>query len=550
MGGCSGPPVEAPVADLILHGGAVVTVDAGQPSASAVAVRQGRIVFVGNDAGALALRGPTTAVIPLAGRTLLPGFADGHLHLFGMGDALVEVDLVGTASYAEVIARVVERAAATPSGQWIIGRGWDQNDWQDTSFPHHAELSAAVPHHPVALGRVDGHALLANATALAAAGVFAGSVAPSGGRILTDDTGAPTGVLVDAAEALVTAIIPELSVEERGRRLLLAVQHLNERGVTSVHEAGIDRRSVELLAAVARAGLLSLRVHVMVSAHEPALHQPRAQTGWPTDDLTGQGLLAVRAIKAYMDGALGSRGAALLAPYSDDPHQDGLLLMEPVQLLELSRFAAANDWQLCTHAIGDRGNRLVLDAYEQALGEFPRDDHRFRVEHAQILDSGDIPRFAQLGVLPSMQAQHQTSDMPWAGERLGQERLVGAYAWASLLASGVIIPGGSDGPVEAVDVPAALHAAVTRTDAAGQPEGGWMPEQRMTREQALLHVTLWPALAAFREHDLGSITVGKRADLVVLSGNPLSVPEDQLPLLTVELTVFDGQVVFDRSPPR
>lgn len=542
-------PADAdPPADLLFVGGPVRTLEADQPLASALAVVGDRIAWVGDAAQAGRWRGPDTRVIELDGRCLLPGFTDAHLHLEGYADLLAEVDLVGTASYEDVVARVVARAAGAVPGAWIVGFGWDQNDWDDSAFPVHDPLSAALPDHPVVLRRIDGHALLANAAALAAAGVDGTTPVPDGGRMLRDPDGAPTGVLIDNAMALVLDAVPDKSEATRRARLPAAIAALHAHGITSVHDAGVPASTVALYAALDREGRFPLRVHVMLSAGEPALRADPALTGWPTPDLLGDGRIAVRAIKAYADGALGSRGAALLADYADDTGNRGLLLTTPEALAELARFAVDGGWQLCTHAIGTRANRLVLDTYEETLSAV--DDgpaRRFRVEHAQVLAPADIPRFAALGVLPSMQAQHCTSDMPWAGRRLGPVRERGAYAWRALLDTGVILPGGSDCPVEEPDPIAAFHAAVTRQDAHARPEGGWHPEQCMTREEALAHLTRWPAYAAFREDDLGSLAPGKRADLVVLSGDPLGVPDDALLGLSVELTVFDGLVVFSRG---
>jgi len=547
-GGTDGDGLGAP-ADLLFTGGPVHTLtDAG--TVSALAVRDGRIAWVGDARDAGAWLGPTTRRVDLAGRALLPGFADSHLHLEGVAAQLADVDLVGTASYAAVVAATAARAALQPDGTWVRGRGWDQNDWPDTAFPHHGPLSAAVPDHPVLLTRIDGHALLANAAALRAAGVDRDTPAPPGGRILRDAEGAPTGVFVDDAMDLFDGLVPPPSDDQRLARLVEAAHLLNAYGLTSVHDAGTYLDTVRLYEELARRGDLTLRLHVMLRADEPALRDPDDEL--PTDDLTGQGLVKVRAIKLSADGALGSRGAALLEDYADEPGHRGLVLADHAEVLELARFALADGWQLATHAIGDRANRVVLDAYEEALAAPPADvDPRFRVEHAQILHPEDVPRFAALGVLPSMQAQHQTSDMPWAGERLGEARLAGAYAWRALRDAGSILPGGSDAPVEVPDPILGLHAAVTRTDVTGHPPGGWHPEQRLTREEALRHLTTWPAFASFDEDRLGALAPGMAADLVVLSGDPLAVPEDALPGLVVELTVFDGRVVHERgrSPP-
>ncbi|TAH38263.1 MAG: amidohydrolase [Planctomycetota bacterium] len=520
-------------ADLVLRNGMVHTMEAAQPRAQALAVRGGRIVFVGSSAEAAALVGEKTEIVDLRGRPLCPGFTDAHGHLGGLAAALRNVDLVGTRSYAEVIERVRARAAATPKGQWILGRGWDQNDWEVKKFPVHAELSAAVPDHPALLTRIDGHALLANARAMQAAGITRATVDPEGGRILRDGAGEPTGVFVDAAESLIARVVPEADAAALRESVRAAVALLHERGITGLHDAGVSAATLDLYAAMARAGELELREYVLLA------DDPRTLEAWfrrgPAQDLTGDGRIRVRAIKAYADGALGSRGAALLADYADDPGNRGLAQTSVEDLEGLAERALRGGFQLCTHAIGDAGNRMVLDAYAQALRTVPVADHRFRIEHAQVLAPEDIPRFAQLGVLPSMQAQHAVSDGPWAEARLGPERVQGAYAWRALLDRGVIIPGGSDFPVEAVDPIAAFAAAVTRN--------GWHTEQCMTREEALASLTIWPAYAAFQEDELGSIRVGKRADFVVLSEDLLNVPETRLGAVRVELTVFDGRVV-------
>ncbi|MCB9897529.1 MAG: amidohydrolase [Planctomycetes bacterium] len=544
----SGP--SAPPADLLFLHGTVRTLDDTLGAVEALAVRDGRIVFVGADAEAEALAGSSTRVIDLAGRTLLPGFVDSHLHLAGLADMLAEIDLVGTRSYDEVVAKVADAAASAAPGTWLLGRGWDQNDWPAHDFPEHAALSAAVPGHPVLLTRIDGHALLCNAAALERAGVTRDTPAPSGGRILHDADGEPTGVFVDDAMDLLRAVVPPTDPSELATRIQAAIGVLHRFGVTGIHDAGVPWSTIELYAALDRAGRFPLRDHVMVAAADPVLQLAPARSGLPTSDLTGSGHLAVRAIKLSVDGALGSRGAALLSDYSDDPGNRGLLTASAAQTLQLARFALAGGWQLCTHAIGDRANRMVLDAYAAAFAEDPdaARDARFRVEHAQVLAPSDLPRFAALGVIPSMQAQHCTSDMPWATARLGRQRARGAYAWADLLASGVVIPGGSDAPVEVPDPLRAFWAAVTRTDAQGRPPGGWHPEQRMTRVQALLHLTRWPAFAAFDEARTGALRPGMAADLVVLSGDPLTLDDDALLGLRVELTVVDGKVVYTAEP--
>ncbi len=550
---CASPPPSPPPepADLLLLHGVVRTLDPLQPVAQALAARDGVIVFVGSSEEAEALRGPRTRVLELNGRTVCPGFTDSHLHLSGFARTLGEVDLTGTASEAEVVARTVAAAVNHPPGSWIVGRGWDQNDWDSTDFPVHDRLSAALPDHPVALQRIDGHALLVNAAALAAAGIDASTPSPAGGRILHDAHGAPTGVLIDNAMALVDRQLPEPDPADLARNVRRAIAELHRHGITSVHDAGVPWRVVEVYADLARRGRFPLRAYVMLDGSDADCW--RTDRGVPTDDLTGQGLLAVRAMKLYADGALGSRGAALLSDYSDDPGNTGLLRTDPALLQAACERALREGWQVATHAIGDRGNEIVLDTYERAFAAVPvserapgGEEPRFRIEHVQVLAPADVPRFAELGVIASMQCQHQTSDMPWAEARLGPERVKLAYAWRSLLDAGARFAGGSDCPVEKPDPLDAFRAAVTRTDASGAPFGGWHREQAMTRAEALASITAWPAYAAFQEKRLGSLVVGRRADVVVLSDDPLTVPEGQLGQLQVDATVFDGALVFER----
>ncbi len=535
-------PRPAAPADLVVVNARVYTADAARPMAQALAVRGDRLAFVGDAAGALALRGPATRVVDLAGRTVLPGLVDAHGHLLGLGLGLRNVDLTGTRSYAEVVARVAERARATPKGRWIVGRGWDQNDWGDTRFPTHEALSRAVPDHPVWLERVDGHAALANAAAMRAAGVTNATADPAGGRVERAAGGAPAGVFVDNAQRLVERAIPPATREEQRAALRAAAAELHRHGLVGVHDAGESRATVELMEEMVGRGELDLRTYVMVGDDSAALRYyfergPRSALGG--------GRLWVRAVKLYADGALGSRGAALLDPYSDDPGNRGLLVSAPAHIRDVAARALRAGFQVNTHAIGDRGNRLVLDAYEAALRGRPTADHRFRVEHAQVLHPDDVPRFAALGVIPSMQASHQTSDMYWAGARLGETRLLGAYAWRTLLDAGNVVPNGSDFPVERVNPLLSFRAAVTRQDAAGWPAGGWHPEQRMTRDEALRAMTLWPAVAAFQERDMGTLAAGKYADFVVFDRDPMRAAADEVLQARVLATYLGGRAVYE-----
>ena len=531
-------------ADLVVTNARIYTVDDARPVVSAMAVRDGVVLFTGSAREAMALRGAGTRVVDLGGRTVIPGMVDAHAHLLGLGQSLRNVDLVGARSYDEVIARVVAFARGQPEGTWILGRGWDQNDWGDTRFPTHEALSRALPNHPVWLTRVDGHAGLANAAALRAAGVSAASADPSGGRIERTATREPTGVFIDNAKSLVERAIPAPSRDDTRRAISAAITESHRWGLVGLHDAGESRATIDLLEEMAKAGQLPFRLYVMVGDDSAAIAHYLARG--PQSGLYGNHLW-IRAFKLYADGALGSRGAALLEPYADDPNNRGLLLTAPAHIQDVAQRALRAGFQVNTHAIGDRGNRVVLDAYDAALRANPTADHRFRVEHAQILNHDDIPRFAELGVIPSMQAVHQTSDMYWAGSRLGPGRLLGAYAWRSLLNTGVVVPNGSDFPVEAVNPLLSFHSAVARQDAENWPVGGWMPEQRMTRDEALKAMTIWPAYAGFQEATMGSLSPGKLADFVVLDRDIMTVPERDILGTSVLATYIGGKAVYERA---
>ncbi|MGI8499090.1 MAG: amidohydrolase [Gemmatimonadaceae bacterium] len=542
------PPV--PSADVIVTADRIYTVARTHPLAEALAIRDGRIVFAGSRRATLALKSASTRMLDYAGRTIVPGIVDAHGHVLGLGQALRNVDLVGTSSYEEVIARVVARAKELPAGAWVLGRGWDQNQWGDTRFPTHEALSRAVPANPVALTRVDGHATLANAKAMSLAGVTAATKDPAGGRIVRLPGGEPSGVFVDNAQGLIGRVVPAATAGETKRDLVRAIAECNRWGLVGVHDAGASADEIRVYEEIAKEGGLNLRLYVMLGDDARGAESVgRQMAEWfsrgPQSGLY-DGRLWVRSVKLYMDGALGSRGAALLDPYSDDPGNSGLLVSTPPHIRSVAVEALRHGFQVNVHAIGDRANRLVLDAFESALQEVPVADHRFRVEHAQIIEHSDIPRFARLGVIPSMQAVHQTSDMYWAGARLGTGRLYGAYAWRSLIDAGSIIPNGSDFPVEAVNPLLSFHSAVSREDAHDWPPGGWHPEQRMTREEALESMTLWPATAAFQEEVMGSLSPGKYADFVVLDQDIMRVASSQILQTQVVATWIGGKAVYER----
>ena len=534
-------------ADLVLRNAVVHTVDAKRPRAEAVAIRANRIVAVGTNAEAQGFVGPRTRVLDLAGSTVVPGFDDSHAHLLGIGFARLDVDLVGTRSYAEAVERVAAAVKTRKPGEWVRGRGWHEGKWDAPppgavrGFPTHAALTAVSPDNPVVLERADGHAVLANARAMTLKGVTRATAAPTGGEIVRAASGEPTGVFVDNAQGLVEP--PGRTPEEVRRGLDLAMDECLAKGVTSLTDAGAGRDELALYREAAAAGKLRLRLYVMAAGLPTMRALGRPEVG------LGGGLLTVRTVKLYADGALGSRGAALLEPYSDDPGNKGLLVTPPTEILEAARFALSHGFQVATHAIGDRADRVVLDTYEVALSEHPEaKDPRFRIEHAQILDGADIPRFGKLGVLAAMQGIHCPSDRPWAPTRLGEARVAeGAYAWRKLLASGAHIMNGTDAPVEDVSPIQNFHATVTRQDASGQPPGGWDPDQKLTREEALRTMTLDAAYGSFAEGEKGSIEVGKLADLVVLSQDILAVPDDSLMKTEVLATIVDGRVLYEKA---
>ena len=532
-----------PRADLIVVHATVHTADDARPRAEAIAVRDGRVTYVGTSAGATALAGPATQVIDAKGRTVVPGLVDAHVHLAGLAQALRIVDLTGTKSYQELIDRVAARAKTAPKGTWVLGRGWDQNDWPGKQFPTHDLLTRAVPDHPVVLTRVDGHAVFANATAMELAGVTAGAKDPDGGRVERDAKGNPTGVFVDRAMGMVQRIVPNPTPAAWREMLVAAIAEINRWGLTGVHDAGVGPEMIGIYEQLAREGKFNLRDYVMV-ADGPGLDS-LLKVG-PRSGLS-DGRLWIRSVKVVGDGAMGSRGAALLEPYSDDPKNRGLLISSLEHIRDVSVKALNAGFQVNTHAIGDRANRTALDAYAQAFAQVPGKDHRFRIEHAQIIDPVDIPRFAKLHVIPSMQASHQTSDMSWVESRLGPSRLAGAYAWRSLLKTGVIIPNGSDFPVEQVNPLISFHSAITRQNPKNLPAGGWRPQEKMTRDEALKGMTIWPARAAFQEAELGSLTVGKRADFVILDQDIMAVAPEKILDTQVVGTWLGGKQVYGRK---
>lgn len=523
----------------------VHTSDPAQPVAEAMAWdAQGRILAVGG-AKELQARYPDAVRIDAAGKTVIPGLIDAHGHVMGLGYALMRADLVDAQDKAEVIARLRAFEKQLPPNAWLLGGGWDQNDWPGKTFPTAADLDAAFPDRPVWLERVDGHAGWANSAALRAVAAKAprpldGDWQPDGGRIERVD-GKPSGVFVDAAMALVNAVVPAPDAAYRRQALEKATQAAVRNGLTGVHDMGVSREDMALMKQFADEGRLPLRIDAYADGDGAALADLCAQGPYRH----AGGRLQMTGVKLYADGALGSRGAALLEDYSDDPGNRGLLVTEPAALEAAMRKARDCKVQVATHAIGDRGSRLVLDAYQRVLGDEAKTDHRWRIEHAQVVALEEFSRFAALGVIASMQPTHATSDMPWAQDRLGPVRIRGAYAWQRLQGSGVKLALGSDFPVESVDPRRGLHAAVTRQDGKDHPADGWMPDQRLSAAEALRGFTADAAWAAHDETEVGRLVPGLHADFVILDEDPLAIPGEQLDELHVRSTWVDGKPVYE-----
>jgi hypothetical protein len=551
-------------ADLILVNAVIHTMDDEVPEAHALAATDGRIVALGESEALLAVhRGPDTMVIDAGGAVVLPGLIDAHGHMLNLGRFLATLDLFGTRNVEEVAERVREAARSRAPGEWILGRGWDQNDWPAKEYPTREMLDRAAPANPVFLDRVDGHAVWVNSAALEAGGVTAASPDIEGGQIVRDPEGRPTGILVDYATDLVEHAIPPPGEEELGAMLDAAQERIVSLGMTGVHDMGVGPDTLALYRRWDEAGRIVPRVVAYFSARSPA-----AIDWWRTEGeaLYGEpgSRFRVRGPKSYADGALGSRGAALLKPYADAPESSGTFLVQPDSLAAIVAAALELGLQPAIHAIGDAGNRAALDAIEAgeresasvtpcasaggACGGTEEPALRPRIEHVQVVALEDIPRFAELGVIASYQPTHATSDMYWAEERVGPERIRGAYAWRQMRDSGARLACGSDFPVESPNPFFGIYAAVTRQDQEGWPAGGWRPEERMTREEALACFTRDAAWAAGMEDEVGTLSVGKRADFVIVDRDPLTAPAEDLWGTRVLRTVIDGETVYEARP--
>src|SRR5918992_3806453 len=542
-------PVQQPTgADIVFKNGNVYTVDTKQPRAQAIAVSKDRIVFVGSNAEAQKLVGANTRVVDLKGGTVLPGFADAHQHLSGVGQREMTLNLEGTTSLDDFLAKVKARVDQAKPGDWVTGRGWIETHWKPPVFPTRWDLDKVAPNNPVILGRADGHGAVANSAALNLAGINKNTPNPFGGEISKDkQSGEPNGMLLDAAQGLVRRRIPPTSREEAERAVVLGVKRNIELGWTQIQDAGGSYADVEIFKKLYAAGTIKLRIYKAV--HGPGPSSTRLLDEGPTIGAHGN-RSTFRTIKVVSDGALGSRGAALLAPYSDAADTKGFLTVKAEELRPMLIDALRKGIQVETHAIGDRANRFILDEYEAALKAVPVSerkvaDPRWRVEHAQIVNPVDIPRFAKLGVIPSMQPSHAIGDLFFAPSRVGIKRLQGSYAWESFIKSGVVVPGGSDAPVERGEPMIEFYAAVARKDQKGFSGDGWHPEEAVSRDDALKMFTLWPAYAAFEEKLRGTIEAGKLADLTILSADIMKIPEAEILKTRCVMTVIGGEIVFE-----
>ena len=529
--------------DLVILGGPIYTARDDQPRTEAVAVEDGVISYVGNAVWAEALISARTTVIDLAGKTMTPGFVDSHAHLFGIGMRELTLNLEDVKSIAELVETVETRVKNAQPGEVIFGRGWIETHWPEARFPTAADLDTVSPDNPLLLQRADGHAMVVNAATLATAGIDDQTPDPEGGQILRDAAGRATGMLIDNAMELVRSLLPEPTGAERGNGLTRGAEAAQRLGWTGMHNMSVDWQDVLLLEELSDAGRIKLRVYNSVDSKGEGPARLLAD-GLRT---SANGRIVTRAIKFYLDGALGSRGAALLEPYSDADGM-GLLLADRQAVMPVWTAALKAGIQINTHAIGDRANRLLLDWYEQAFEAVPEGERaialpRWRDEHTQIVHPDDISRFAALGIIPSMQPSHAIGDLHFAPARLGQDRLAGAYAWRSLIDAGAIIAGGSDAPVEKGDPVNEFYAATIRKDMRGFSGEGWHPEQAVSRTEALKMFTAWAAYASFQEEELGTIAVGKRADFTIFSTDIMTAPEDKLRTARAVMTIIDGEIV-------
>ena len=548
---------EKETATLLIHGGTIYTVDSTQSTVEAVATKDDKILFAGSLIEAEAFKTEQTKMIDLKGKTMTPGLIEGHGHFMGLGYNELNLDLLNTTSYQEIIDAVAEAVKKAKPGEWITGRGWHQSKWTEmpeetvNGFQTHNLLSKVSPENPVYLSHASGHAGFANAKAMQIAGLQVmakegiDGLTIEGGEVMKDGLGQPTGIFNERAQTLITKHIPETTPEKDIKAFELAIAACHRNGITGFHDAGIGQETISLYEKMKVENKMNIRIYAMLTGWDEELLTKWYDKGPMID---GDHLFTIRSVKLNCDGALGSRGAWLLDEYTDRPGHFGheTLPMEFVKKTALN--GLQHGFQVCAHAIGDRANKEILDRYEAAFTELPNltNDNRYRIEHAQHLHPDDIPRFAQLGVIPAMQAVHMSSDRPWAIDRLGEKRIKeGAYMWQALLQSGIPIVNGTDVPVEPLNPIASFYASVSRKTLKGMPEGGYEPEQKMTREQALRSYTLDAAYGAFEENIKGSITPGKMADFTIYKQDLMTVPEDKILDTKIAMTIFNGEVVYE-----
>ena len=539
---------KTPRADRIFTNGHIITMNEDMPEAEAFASEEGFIIAVGTNT-AIRKAYPLAEEVDLGGKNVMPGIIESHGHMLNLGRIKMRVDLQGIDDPGEVVQKLKERVAETAPGEWIDGWGWDDGVWKEQMTAIGPELSAVSPDNPVWFAGLHGYNGWANAKALEKAGITKDTPDPEGGQIYkAPGTGEPTGVLANAAQGLVTRLMPDLKIEQREKAFEIAGEELLKNGLTSVHDARISRKDLDALQSLRAKKNLKVRYYVMLDCTDEELIEPYLQNG---PEIDADNWLTIRCIKIFQDGSLGTRSALMLEPYSDAPDVLGVATTSQEEIESLTKRSLQAGMQVATHAIGDRSNRVTLDAYEASIKAVPgAKDHRLRIEHAQVVALEDIPRFKELDIITSMQPPHATSDMPWAEDRVGPERIKGAYAWRSFLDAGVRVPLNSDFPGETLNPFYGMYAAETRQTPEGKPEGGWYPEQCLTRKEVLYAYTVEAAYSGFEEHIKGQIAPGMLADFIVISDNILTIPSTALLSLEVERTYVGGQLVYSRDTDR
>ncbi len=533
-------------ADMVILSAKIVTVDEEFSIHEAVAIKDSQFIAIGSNSKIEKYIGPYTKTMEMDGAMVLPGLIDAHAHLHSLGDKLASLNISDCTSFAKVVSTVEGKVQTVKQGEWIIGGRWDHTRWEENAFPVHDDLSKVSPNNPVYLTRVDGNSAFVNGKALELAGISKETPDPVGGKIIRKANGEPTGVLINRAMNLVKDLFPELTINEKAKRFQDAVIHCNRMGLTGVHEAGVGLKEIDIYKRLIDLGRMNIRLYAMLGEQEVPVLDIDLEPYFKAQRLDnyGNNMLKVRSVKLFFDGALGSRGAAFFEDYTDDPGNNGLLRITPEYITKVSKAALAAGMGVNTHCIGIRGNRLCLDAYQEALKDYPDVDHRFRIEHAQIVRQEDIELFTELDVIPAMQPTHCTSDMRFIEERTGVERAKYSYAWRSFIDAGHKIPCGSDFPVESVNPLYGIYSAVTRQDHEGLPEGGWHPEQKMTMKEAIKGFTIWAAYGAWQEDILGSIEVGKMADMTILDKDLLTIEHKEILETKVVATIVGGELKY------